>query len=92
MQPRNGFAAGLEAFRHHAAYLSNGRVGTGAKPSDYGFDEFKTLTEMREPYSDRHTTRGVVDEAMDFISRNRESRFYLNLWLKDPHATASPTK
>ena len=38
-----------------------------------------------------HSTEIIVDDAIDFIERNKDKPFYLNLWTFLPHAMLNPT-
>lgn len=58
--------------------------------SKYGFDEFEIL---RPPREERATnTAAIVDASIDFMERNVDTPFFLNVWIRDPHAPLVPTE
>ncbi|MBA7675810.1 hypothetical protein ES703_84048 [subsurface metagenome] len=73
--------------------------GEGAPtPGDYGVDEHCTrsssgpqLTGTDDPYFRARSTTQIVDRTIDFIEKNRDKPFYVNLWSLVPHATLHPT-
>ncbi len=73
--------------------------GDGAPtPGDYGIDEHCTvnssgpqLTGTDDPYFRARSTTQIVDRTIDFIERNRDKPFYVNVWSLVPHATLHPT-
>lgn len=74
--------------------------GTGAPPpSEYGFDESRTVNsngpqlgdEATEPYFRAKSTALIVDETIKFIKEHRAGPFYTNVWTLLPHAPLKPT-
>jgi len=73
--------------------------GDGAPtPGDYGIDEHCTsnssgpqLTGTDDPYFRARSTTQIVDRTIDFIERNHDKPFYVNVWSLVPHATLHPT-
>ena len=73
--------------------------GNGApEPGDYGIDEYRTrvsngpqLEGTSDPYFRAKSTAKIVDRTIDFIEKNREKPFYVNVWTLIPHATLHPT-
>ncbi len=74
--------------------------GPGApEPREYGFDYYRCHLangprfeqEGKDPYFRARSTAFFVDETIQFIERNRDKPFYVNLWTLVPHATLHPT-
>ncbi|MHC4172849.1 MAG: sulfatase family protein [Planctomycetota bacterium] len=73
--------------------------GEGAPtPGDYGIDEHCTsnssgpqLTGTDDPYFRARSTTQIVDRTIDFIEKNHDKPFYVNVWSLVPHATLHPT-
>ena len=68
-------------------------------PSDYGIDEHYTrsssgpqLEGASDEYFRAKSTSQIVDRTIDFIEKNRDKPFYVNVWTLVPHATLHPTK
>jgi N-acetylgalactosamine-6-sulfatase len=67
-------------------------------PGDYGIDEHCTsgssgpqLSGRDDPYFRAKSTTQIVDRTIDFIEKNRDNPFYVNVWSLVPHATLHPT-
>lgn len=73
--------------------------GDGAPgPGDYGIDEHCTrvsngpqLAGQDNPYFRAKSTGQIVDKTIEFIEKNRDKPFYVNVWTLVPHATLHPT-
>lgn len=73
--------------------------GEGAPTLDfYGIDEHCTrvsngpqLEGQNDPYFRAKSTAKIVDKTIQFIEKNREKPFYVNVWTLVPHATLHPT-
>ncbi len=76
--------------------------GEGApEPGRYGIDSYVTIVsngpQLRpkdappEPYWWGKSTGIIMDHAIDFLRRNRDKPFYLNIWTLVPHAKLDPT-
>ncbi|MBC8218624.1 MAG: sulfatase-like hydrolase/transferase [Planctomycetes bacterium] len=73
--------------------------GDGApEPGEYGIDEYRTrssngpqLEGTSDPYFRAKSTSLIVDRTIDFIEKNRDKPFYVNVWTLIPHATLHPT-
>lgn len=73
--------------------------GEGAPtPGDYGIDEHCTtsssgpqLEGTSDPYFRAKSTAQIVDRTIQFIEKNRDKPFYVNVWTLVPHATLHPT-
>jgi len=81
-------------------HMGGGRdVNDAPWPKEYGFDESWTTWEGMGPgidsdadckgkFKQYERTAKFVDKAIDFIKRNKEKPFYLNIWpneVHDPH-------
>ncbi len=73
--------------------------GPGApSPTEYGFDEAKTMVSASPAWRERadtfwaKSTGLFVDEALRFIQANKDKPFYVNIWTLVPHATLNPTE
>ena len=73
--------------------------GDGAPaPGEYGIDEHATVTSSGpqlagtgDPYFRAKSTAQIVDRTIEFIEKNRDKPFYVNVWTLVPHATLHPT-
>jgi arylsulfatase A-like enzyme len=73
--------------------------GEGApEPGDYGINEHCTMNSngpqlagQDDPYFRAKSTGQIVDKTIEFIEKNREKPFYVNVWTLVPHATLHPT-
>jgi arylsulfatase A-like enzyme len=67
-------------------------------PGDYGIDEHCTrsssgpqLEGTSDAYFRAKSTGQIVDKTIEFIEKNRDKPFYVNVWTLVPHATLHPT-
>jgi N-acetylgalactosamine-6-sulfatase len=67
-------------------------------PGEYGIDEHVTrsssgpqLTGTNDPYFRAKSTAQIVDRTIEFIEKNGDRPFYVNVWTLVPHATLHPT-
>lgn len=69
-------------------------------PSEYGIDESFTTQSTgptwpaearKDPHYREKTTPYYINLAIDFIERNRNGPFYINLWLYPTHSYINPT-
>jgi arylsulfatase A-like enzyme len=73
--------------------------GKGAPtPGEYGIDDHCTLNSngpqlegTGDPYFRAKSTAKIVDKTIQFIEKNRDKTFYVNVWTLVPHATLHPT-
>ena len=73
--------------------------GKGApSPGEYGIDEHCTVNSsgpqlegQNETYFRANSTAQIVDKTIQFIEKNRDKPFYVNVWTLLPHATLHPT-
>lgn len=65
-------------------------------PSQYGITTERTgNSNSADPlrvYSRSGSTKTIVDETIGFIESNKETPFYVNVWLFDVHAILEPSK
>ena len=57
---------------------------------DDGIDEVREIE--GDPEDERGRDACIADAAIDFIQRNKDSPFYLNVWFRAPHAPVRPPK
>lgn len=71
-----------------------GRTRDSPLPSAYGIDEYLThgSRDGRLKGPRHQSTEIMVDATIDFITRHREERFFINLWTLVPHAILAPTE
>jgi membrane-anchored protein YejM (alkaline phosphatase superfamily) len=63
-------------------------------PTQYGIDESCTFNSRDPCAADGHTANSstnIVDLSIDFITRNADSPFYLNVWLHVSHNLLNPS-
>jgi arylsulfatase A-like enzyme len=73
--------------------------GEGApEPGQYGIDEYCTIVSngpqlegRDDPYFWAKSTTQIVDKTIQFIEKNKDRPFYVNVWTLLTHATLHPT-
>ncbi len=73
--------------------------GEGAPiPGEYGIDEYCTIVSngpqlegRDDPYFWAKSTTQIVDKTIQFIEKNKDKPFYVNVWTLLTHATLHPT-
>lgn len=79
-------------------HLGNGAFDgvTAPEPSEYGVDDYRVFggngPRWEDPQWNARSSELIVDEAVRFVAANREKPFFVNVWLKDTHATLEPSK
>jgi len=101
LDPKVPNVASLLKSRGYAtAHFGKWHLGSGPgapNPTEYGFDEAKTMVSAvpawKEPAATfwAKSTGLFVDEALRFIDANKNKPFYVNIWTLLPHATLNPT-
>jgi len=92
----------LKKSGYATAHFGKWHLGNGEgapPPSDYGFDESRTVNsngpqlgdEAKEPYFRAKSTAMIVDETIRFIKQHKDDSFYANVWTLLPHALLKPT-
>ncbi len=73
--------------------------GEGAPPpTDYGFDETRTVNANGPGWDEPDVTfrakssAAIVDETIRFITAHKDKPFYVNVWMLIPHAVLNPTE
>ncbi len=56
----------------------------------YGIDEYSDCLIGDNPR--QHSTKVICDRTINFINKNKEKPFYINLWLYEPHAPLFPSQ
>lgn len=65
-----------------------GSNGGAPIPTEYGYDEAKVFN-GKGPQT---TFEGLYDDAIDFIGRNKNVPFFINLWIHETHTPHDPSK
>jgi arylsulfatase A-like enzyme len=69
-------------------------------PADYGIDESLTTQSTgptwpnearKDPHYREKTTPKYIDLAIDFMTKNKENPFFINLWVYPTHSYINPT-
>jgi N-acetylgalactosamine-6-sulfatase len=87
---------GAYGFDVHATYNSAGPL-LGAREIDKFRREHPELAGKDNlnqdyiPHYRAHSTRMIVDAALEFLAEHRDRPFYVNLWTLLPHAPLNPT-
>jgi N-acetylgalactosamine-6-sulfatase len=78
-----------------------GNVDDAPSPHEYGVDEYKIISaaSKHESWPERNSeahwrnrsTELIVDECIQFINRDMNAPFYLNLWTLLPHSVLDPS-
>ncbi|WP_158972758.1 sulfatase-like hydrolase/transferase [Paraglaciecola sp. L3A3] len=69
-------------------HLTNRNVKDAPLPSEYGYDEAAVFNGPG-PQTD---TFKLYDDALDFIKRNKDKPFFINLWIHETHTPHYPPK
>jgi arylsulfatase A-like enzyme len=93
-------AALLKGAGYRTAHIGKWHLGNdagGPSPREYGFDFVGTgetggaSVRQEDPYFRARSSALFVDEALRFIGEDKETPFYVQLWMLVPHATLNPT-
>ena len=92
----------LKDARYATGHFGKWHLGSGAgapAPGEYGIDENFTINSngpqlagQDNPYFRAKSTAQIVDKTIQFIEKNRDKAFYVNVWTLLPHATLHPTE
>jgi len=75
------------------AHFGKWHLGSGKDapaPEKYGIDLYNTC--LQGPGKRVGSTEMIADETITFIESHRETPFYINAWLYDPHSPLHPTE
>ena len=75
------------------AHFGKWHLGSGKDappPEQYGIDQYNTC--LQGPGKRVGSTGMIADETIAFIESHRETPFYINAWLYDPHSPLRPTE
>ena len=75
------------------AHFGKWHLGSGKDapvPEKYGIDQYNTC--LQGPDKRVGSTGMIADETIAFIESHRETPFYINAWLYDPHSPLRPTE
>lgn len=79
-------------------------ITVAPEPKAYGVDDYRIYSGNGLGWTkgDKHegkdmdwipkSTELIVDEAIQFVDKNKDKPFYVNVWLKDTHAYLAPTE
>jgi N-acetylgalactosamine-6-sulfatase len=91
----------LKEAGYTTGHFGKWHLGSGEgcpSPGKYGIDEHCTrsssgpqLEGASDEYFRAKSTGQIVDRSIEFIERNQDKPFYLNVWTLVPHATLHPT-
>jgi len=91
--PRLLKGAGYVTGHYGKWHLQSGQADDAPLPAAYGVDEYAFFGNTSHP--DGGKTVNYVelwDAAVDFMKRNREKPFYLNVWMHETHLAHHPTE
>jgi len=67
-------------------HVGKWHIGNNTAPEEYGIDHY-TRGRQKDP---RGRDAGMTDKALEFITKNRNAPFYMNIWLHSPHPKIDP--
>ena len=70
-------------------HLSGNRITTAPSPEVYGIDRYESC--LNGPGKRPGSTEMITDKTIAFIDEHRDSPFFVNAWLYDPHSPLHPT-
>lgn len=88
----------LQQSGYATAHFGKWHIGDGPdapQVADYGFDETRIICQGNGPgygvpANHHRGTEMIVDSAIDFINRNKDKPFFVNVWPRDVHAALDP--
>lgn len=93
--------AGYRTAHYGKWHMTSGGGYTPPTPAELGIDEIKLaggggampapVWDNSDPYFRAKSSGLIVDAGIDFIKRNKEQPFFMNLWTLVPHAPLKPT-
>lgn len=86
--PRVLQEAGYKTAHFGKWHLTNRNIKDAPLPTEYGYDEAAVFNGPG-PQTD---TFGLYDDATDFIKRNKDVPFFINLWIHETHTPHYPPK
>lgn len=88
MLPRVLQEAGYETAHYGKWHLTSQRIDDAPLPAAYGYDEAAVFNGP----GPQVTYTSLYEEGIDFIRRNQDRPFFLNLWIHETHTAHHPTK
>ncbi len=82
----------LKSEGYNTAHFGKWHLGSGSQspvPQEYGIDEYKTC--LDGPMKRVGSTEMIADETIKYIENKKDTPFYINVWLYDPHSPLHPT-
>ncbi len=89
MLPRMLKEAGYTTAHFGKWHLSNDHIPDAPMPKAYGYDEFGAFN-LPGNAPEQMNTVATCPRAVDFIRRNKEKPFFINLWLHETHTPHYP--
>jgi N-acetylgalactosamine-6-sulfatase len=80
---------------YRIGHFGKWHIGPRAEAGVYGVDEFAAGTakgKARKAANERGRDAGIFDAALEFIERNREGPFYVNVWGHIAHNPIEPAE
>ena len=71
-------------------HLSGERDAKSPKPEAYGIDKYDDG--IHAPDGRVRSSEVIADETIEFIEKHKDSPFYINTWVYDPHSPLRPTE
>ena len=91
MLPRMLKGAGYATAHFGKWHLCNDHIPDGPLPPEYGYDEFGAFNLPSEA-PEQMPTVAACPRAIDFIKRNKDQPFFINLWIHETHTPHYPLK
>lgn len=94
MLPRLLKDAGYATAHYGKWHLSNVMVPDGPLPVEYGYDDTAVFNGRGPQVNANPNRKGALptDKAIEFIRRNKDKPFFINLWVHATHTPHYPTK
>ena len=88
--PRMLQKAGYKTAHYGKWHLCANDLKDGPTPIDYGYDEYACYS---DPFANIKEMGNVsVDKAIEFVKKYKDQKFFINLWIHQPHAPHYPQK
>ncbi|MFI3330739.1 MAG: sulfatase-like hydrolase/transferase [Rikenellaceae bacterium] len=98
MLPRLLQSAGYKTAHYGKWHLTNSFTPEAPVPMVYGYDDTRVfngggpqIPSLPAPYESAHWTEHSVNSAIDFIKKNKNEPFFVNLWIHESHQNVDPT-
>jgi len=88
--PRMLQKAGYKTAHYGKWHLCANDLEKGPTPIDYGYDEYACYSDPFANISEKGNES--VTKAIEFINKHKNDKFFINLWIHQPHAPHYPQK